>query len=93
MVIDNTNPTIEGRKRYIIFAKKNRFKIIGYCFSSNLEECKQRNNNRSHPIPLVGLIDTYKKLQLPTYQEGFERLYCVSIGGNNSFIIKKQNAI
>ncbi|MDJ0635658.1 MAG: AAA family ATPase [Xenococcaceae cyanobacterium MO_188.B29] len=40
-VIDNTNPTIADRSRYIEPAKAKGFKIIGYYFQPNLEECKR----------------------------------------------------
>ena len=89
LIIDNTNPTIEDRKRYIIPAKEKRFKIIGYYFESNIEKCKIRNNQRKKKIPLVGILSTYKKLQLPSYEEGFDELYYVSISENNLFIVKK----
>ena len=92
LVIDNTNPTIEERKRYILPAKEKRFKVIGYYFQSNVEDCKQRNSKRNKKIPLVGILATKKKLQLPSYQEGFDKLYYVSIN-NNLFIVEEWNAI
>ena len=88
LVIDNTNPTIEERKRYILPAKEKRFKVIGYYFQSNVEDCKQRNSKRNKKIPLVGILATKKKLQLPSYQEGFDKLYYVNIK-NNLFIVKE----
>ena len=88
LVIDNTNPTIEERKRYIIPAQEKRFQIIGYYFKSNIEECKQRNKQRNRKIPLVGILATKKKMQLPSYQEGFDKLYYVNIK-NNLFIVKE----
>ena len=92
LVIDNTNPTIEERKCYILPAKEKRFKVIGYYFQSNVEDCKQRNSRRNRKIPLVGILATKKKLQLPSYQEGFDKLYYVSIN-NNLFIVEEWNAI
>ena len=32
LVIDNTNPTIEERKKYIEKLKANKYKVIGYFF-------------------------------------------------------------
>lgn len=90
-VIDNTNPAIADRIRYIEPAKAKGFKIIGYYFQSNLEECKQRNSQRDgkKKIPLVGILDTYKKLEIPSYAEGFDRLFYVKIDDNNLFMIEK----
>lgn len=92
-VIDNTNPTIEDRKRYIPIAKEKEFQIIGYYFQADIEKCKLRNNKRDRFVPVLALLATYKKLQIPTYQEGFDRLYCVSIDKNNSFLIEEWNTV
>lgn len=93
LVIDNTNPTVEERKRYILPAKEKGFKIIGYYFKSNVEECKHRNSQRIKKIPLVGIFATKKKLQLPSHNECFDRLYYVSIRDNNLFIVEEWNAV
>lgn len=90
-VVDNTNPTLEDRARYIIQAKQHKFRIIGYYFQSKLEDCKQRNQQR-HPqqiIPIMGLISTQKKLVIPSFSEGFDALYYVRIAPNNSFVVKE----
>ena len=95
-VIDNTNPTISTRQRYIIPAKQYNFTITGYYFQSSVEECKLRNSRREgkSKISLVGILATYQKLQLPSYQEGFDRLYYVKIAKNNSFLVEEwQNAV
>ncbi|MFH7028644.1 MAG: AAA family ATPase [Heteroscytonema crispum UTEX LB 1556] len=90
-VVDNTNPTIEDRSRYIVPAKEKGFKIVGYYFQTELEECKKRNNQRSPKqiVPLGGLLATYKKLVLPSLQEGFDRIYTVKPQLNYSFIVKE----
>lgn len=93
LVIDNTNPTIEDRKRYILPAKEKRFKIISYYFKSNIEECKQRNKQRNRKITLIGILATQKKLQLPSYREGFDKLYYVSISDDNLFIVEEWNGV
>ena len=76
LVIDNTNRAIADRSRYIEPAKAKGFTIIGYYFQSNLEECKHRNSQRDRQqrIPLVGILATYKKLEIPSYREGFNLL-------------------
>lgn len=88
-VIDNTNPTREERSIYITSAKEKKFKIIGYYFCSNLEDCKLRNQQRIYTIPLVGILATHKKLELPSYQEGFDKLFYVKISANNLFTVAK----
>jgi predicted kinase len=90
-VVDNTNPTIEDRSRYIIPAKEKGFQIVGYYFQSELQECKKRNNQRisKQIVPLIGLLATYKKLILPSFQEGFDIIYTVKPQLNYSFIVKE----
>lgn len=78
-VIDNTNPTIEERKKYIDAAKRNRFKVVGYYFEPDYELSYARNELRegTAKIPEVGLKSTMKNLQMPTYAEGFDTLYLI----------------
>lgn len=80
-VIDNTNPTRIERQSYIEKMKAARFEVIGYYFKSNIEACLTRNRARTgkESIPEVGLLATYKKLELPTYQEGFDQLFYVRL--------------
>ncbi|MDQ0171272.1 ATP-binding protein [Paenibacillus tundrae] len=83
-VIDNTNPTIEERKKYIDAAKRNRFKVVGYYFEPDYELSYARNELRegAAKIPEVGLKSTMKNLQMPTYAEGFDTLYLIrSVNG------------
>ena len=96
VVIDNTNPTLADRQRYIKPAKEKNLQIIGYYFESKIEDCKIRNSQRQGKkvIPIVGILATAKKLVIPSYQEGFEKLFYVKIDRNYSFIIKEwQNEI
>ena len=90
-VVDNTNSTVENRKRYIIPAKAKGFRVAGYYFQSELEDCKQRNNQRppEQIVPLVGLLATSKKLVLPSWQEGFDAIYSVKTDLNYSFIVEE----
>lgn len=88
-VIDNTNPTVEDRERYLGAVKGTEFEIIGYYFQSQLSVCIERNNSRSEAerIPERGIRGVYSKLEIPTLNEGFDRLYYVSIKENGEFVI------
>jgi predicted kinase len=90
LVIDNTNPTIQDRDRYISIAKEHNFRIIGYYFESKISDCLSRNSDRqgNDRVPDVALYDTHKKLELPSLAEGFDELYYVKITPNRSFIIQ-----
>ena len=89
LIIDNTNPTPEDRSRYIIPAKAKGFEILTYYFPPNLEECKQRNSQRfgKQRIPLPGILATYKKLTLPSWDEGFDAIYSVQNCGEYTFVV------
>jgi predicted kinase len=88
-VVDNTNPTMEDRKRYIAPAKAANFEVVGYYFESKLTDSLQRNRQRlgKQLIPERGVLATYHKLQLPALNEGFDKLYYVQIDASGSFVI------
>lgn len=90
-VVDNTNPTVEERKRYIIPATSQKFRVVAYYFQADLEECKLRNSQRisKQVVPLVGLLGTYKKLIKPHWQEGFDVIYTVKTEVNYSFTVEE----
>ena len=89
-VVDNTNPTKDERKKYLNFAKAKNYKVVGLYFRSAIEECSQRNEQRTGKaqVPLKAILATAKRLEQPSYVEGFDELYYVKIG-NNNFIVSK----
>ncbi len=82
-VIDNTNPTMEDRARYIVPAKAAGYRVIGYFMQSRLQECIRRNNQREGKamIPPKAIAMTSNRLKLPSLAEGFDELYFVSNNG------------
>ncbi len=89
IVVDNTNPSQLDRTGIIQQGKRYQATIIGYYFSSVIEECMQRNLQREGKalVPDVGFYSTVKKLEKPDYAEGFDRLFYVRIGEEKDFII------
>jgi predicted kinase len=87
-VIDNTNPTIDERRKYIEAAKASHFAVIGYYFKSSLSEALQRNSSRSERVPDKAIFATHKKLQIPVLAEGFDKLFYVSINETGEFVIQ-----
>jgi predicted kinase len=90
-VVDNTNITAADRQRYIVLAKSAGFSIAGYYFSSGLNEALTRNRQRTGKarIPDKGVAGTYRRLELPRMDEGFDRLYYVRIAGTDEFIVEE----
>lgn len=89
-VVDNTNATREARAGYISQAKEAGFSVIGYYFKSALQSAIERNNQRRGKarIPVKGIVATHRKLEPPSYDEGFDRLFYVEIGVDGAFIVK-----
>lgn len=90
-VVDNTNPTIEERARYIQKAKSAGFRVIGYYFQSNVQDAIGRNDSRpdGDHVPTKAILGTYKKLQLPSMNEGFDALYYVRFQDTDSFVVQE----
>lgn len=89
VVVDNTNPTIEDRAALIRLAQTFQAKVTGYYFESIVADCLKRNHERQGiaRVPDVALFSTIKKMQLPSYSEGFDKLFYVRITGNLNFEI------
>jgi predicted kinase len=90
-VIDNTNVTRESRASYIEQARAARFTVTGYYFKSELQAAIGRNDQRGGKsrIPVRGIIATHRKLELPSYGEGFDRLFYVEIGNEGEFLVRE----
>lgn len=87
-VIDNTNATKQERSKYIELSKSKKFKVIGYYFHTELEKAIERNSKRTgkEKIPEVGIRGTYKRMEVPAKDEGFDELYCVESEGDEFLI-------
>jgi predicted kinase len=81
LVIDNTNPMVDDRAKYIFRAKVAGYKVVGYFMQSKLQDCIARNELREGKakIPRTAIANTSNKLEMPSYTEGFDELYFVSI--------------
>ena len=81
--VDNTNPTREDRARYITVAKENGYRVIGYFMESKIKDCIARNALREGKarIPEKAIAATSNKLEIPSFDEGFDALYFVKNDG------------
>lgn len=89
-VVDNTNPTQFDRSRYINPAKTAGFKVVGYYFEPDLDACDQRNRKRpsAQVVPSFVLQATCNKMEKPSLDEGFDKLYSVQVGSKGTFVVK-----
>ena len=87
-VVDNTNPQIADRQRYIPLAKSHGYEVIGIFFQSRVKDCIERNTIRNNGLPRHAIPCTSSKLQIPTYSEGFDQLFFARIVDNGFEITK-----
>ena len=87
-VIDNTNPTRADRERYISAAKDKGYHIVAYFMESKIKDCIYRNSLREGKakVPDKAIAATSNKLEVPSYDEGFDELYFVKNDGVNMTI-------
>jgi predicted kinase len=85
-VVDNTNPTAADRERYVGPARERGFRVIAYYFDVPLRDAMRRNEQRlgTLKIPVPGVAGTFRKIQPPTTEEGFDCVYTVRVVEDNS---------
>jgi predicted kinase len=90
-VVDKMNLTRADRAAYIAPAKKAGFRICGYSFDSSLAGALQRNARReiADRVPEAGLTGASKRLELPSYSEGFDQLFSVRMDGQGGFAVEE----
>jgi predicted kinase len=90
VVVDNTNPTVEERAKLIALGRAHNAEIVGYAFAPDVSASRERNASREGKacVPVVAIYATAKKLQPPSYVEGFDRLYAVRIGPVGVFEVR-----
>ena len=90
-VVDNTNVTVTDRARYVAPARKAGFQVVGYYFYSSVGDALRRNQDRTGGarVPAKGLVGTYKRLEAPVLEEGFDLLYEVRIEAGERFSVRE----
>jgi predicted kinase len=90
-VLDNTNVTREVRAQFIEPSKAAGFRVVGYYFRSDIASALARNSERLNAarIPDRGVLGTYKKLEIPQRDEGFDALYYVQIDPAGKFQVEE----
>jgi hypothetical protein len=90
-VVDNTNPLAADRAKYVQPARAAGFFVSGYFFRATTREAIARNKQRTDkpPIPVPGLLGTYKRLEEPRWEEGFDALFTVTLTPANVFVVEE----
>jgi predicted kinase len=90
-VVDNTNPSARDRARYIGAAKDAGFRVVGYFLKTDLRDAITRNKQREgrQKVPVPAVVSTFKKMEQPTFEEGFDELFGVEVVAGNGFVVQR----
>jgi predicted kinase len=90
-VVDNTNPAVADRERYIRAAKAAGFLVVGYYFQTEVDACLARNAERpqDEQVPGKAIRGTQKRLEIPKIEEGFDQLFYVRADENGEFVVEE----
>jgi hypothetical protein len=80
VVVDDTNVTLEARRRLVELGRAHGARVLGYVFEATARECVARNARRQGAarIPNIGIFAAAKRWVEPSHGEGFDELYRVS---------------
>lgn len=89
LVVDNTNPRVAERARLIHLAHGRGARAIGYFFDISTRAAVARNANRTgrDKVPNVAIFTVARRLQPPSFGEGFDQLFHVEIADDRSLRI------
>ena len=85
------NASQDDRRRYIEPARAVGFKVVGYYLQSKVDDCKERNEQRigKQAVPLKVILGAAGRLELPSYEEGFDKLFYVRVDGSGGFKVQE----
>lgn len=91
-VVDNTNPAASDRARYVIPARGRGFRVVAYFFDVELRNAMRRNQRRpgAKNIPAAGVARTFRKLQVPSFEEGFHHVFVVRVKEGDGFVVTEK---
>ncbi|PYE53807.1 ATP-binding protein [Deinococcus yavapaiensis] len=84
VVVDNTNAAVEERADLVSIGRAFGATVTGYFFVPDVRGSLARNRNREGKarVPDVAVFATSKRLQSPTFAEGFDALFDVRLEGD-----------
>ncbi|MBA3825805.1 MAG: AAA family ATPase [Ktedonobacterales bacterium] len=89
VVIDNTNSTVADRAVLIELGRAHGATISGYSLRSTVAASLARNRQRTGRarVPDIAIYAIAKHLVPPTYGEGFDHLFEVTIADDEGFTV------
>lgn len=91
-VVDNTNALAKERAVYIEPARENAFRVHAYFFEPDVRASIARNSKRTGKgvIPVQGVLGTYKRLEPPRRDEGFDQIYRVRLTPEGGWVVEEE---
>ena len=85
VVVDNTNASIKVRAQLVAVARAHGAQVIGYYFPTETADALRRNRGRHgrERVPDVAIFAIRKRLEPPSPEEGFDRLFTVRLDESN----------
>jgi predicted kinase len=87
VVLDNTNPRAADRAALVAIAHRHGARAVAYFFPPQVADSIRRNAARTPSVPKVAIFTTLKKLQPPTWAEGFDEISQVRLAEDGSFSV------
>jgi len=90
VVVDNTNATRQARRELIDLGHSYAARVAGYYFEARLKQSLERNQARQGKarVPDVALFTTLKRLERPSFDEGFDQLFFVRSLDDQAFEVR-----
>jgi len=90
-VVDDTNFLRSQRAAFIEPARAAGFRVVGYELRCDVKEALRRNRARpaGRVVPPAGVVAAFKRLQRPSFSEGFDALFVVE-SGPDGFAVREQ---
>src|SRR3954467_5708284 len=74
-VVENTNPTVAERARYVNPAREAGYRVVGYLVEVDFATASGRTPERARVVPAAGLRDVARRFVRPALEEGFDELW------------------
>jgi len=87
VVVDNTNPRAADRAPLIVLARRFEAHVVGYFFEPRIQDSIRRNAAREPQVPKVAIFTTAKRLQPPSFEEGFDEIHDVRVAEGGGFSV------
>ena len=90
VAVDNTNPSVEDRARYVALANEYGANLVAYYFPVDTSGSLVRNRERADRdvVPEVAIFAILKKLQAPSREEGFCQIHTVKVAEDGTFCVE-----